>query len=1501
MNLFKTLSVAVALTMGAAAASPQLPRHSVPPSHAPAVARRDSRAMEIPTARPARGQFQTQLKTSGYSGADQASAALVPAEVAAGAREIVGNVIYGGYKMASLSLSTYTLRTLLAGPNGEYGSAYYDGKYMVLTPDKDTYGDLRSINLTVYDASDWRQLGATTAQDNYVRAFDLDYDASTGRIYGCFNTTDNVAYFGYMTPPQSSADQLAPVKIADVDQVWYGFAINAAGEMYAVSKTGTLLKVDRQTGAATTVGETSVNTTYLCSATFDKATGALYYTPNTDSYSRLYSIDPATATATKVCDIPGYSQLVGIYLPEPEAADKAPGGVRNLKASFTGISLSGTVGFTAPSTLYDGSGASGSVNYTVTVDGEAVSTGSTTYNSPVEVPVSVDAPGRYTFGAYMTNDAGAGPKTSVQAYVGPDVPEAPTSAKLTYSKATSEMKLTWKAPSKGLNGTTLDPASLTYTVKCYPSGKTTTGISGTTYTETVEMPDALTDFYYTVSAVCGEYTSEPATSNTLTIGIVEPPYSISFKTPGDIDLCTVIDANKDYTKWEYTENYGGCVKVRYNITKVMDDWLVLPPMRLSAGKSYKVSFKAGTNDSSVKERIEVLAGTEDVAESMTIAVVPPTEIDKQFKDGGVMVEGYMVAPADGIYYIGFHGISDKDQNWLCLGDVAIAAGLNIGTPGLATDFTVTPDPAGALTADISFVTPDTDSDGKKLLSLTRMDLCRDGQLVNSFDAPAMGERLTFTDTEAANGRHVYTLQGFNASGGGMTATKEAFVGFDVPSKLAALTTAYGDNNGSVKLSWTPPATDVNGKAFADGALSYTIMRLDGEQQTEIVSDLTVTEYVVQAVPEDASQRFVQYAVFPRSQSGYGEGLPTGLLAVGAPYTLPMVESWTGKSMSHIWGYDGTGGLMMVDDDYFDDTRAQDGDNSYLLIYGDYKDDVVDLISGRIAIPANAVNPRLTFYCFAMSGCANTIEALVSTDGVNFLGLTSEVLSADSGKDAWKRVAAPLDAYRGRTVQIKFRAVRQNMKYIMLDNIRVYDQPAHDIGNVRISAPQTVEAGQPVALTVSYENMGASRADGMKVAVYRDGAVVARIDAAALEPEESGSVTCRDQTSTVLPEKLSYKAVVEFDADASPDDNASAPVTVALTYPEYPAASGLTAAFSGNDVVLNWTAPDLDKRPYLPETATFEDCEAFAGDEFGGWTSVKLDGGRNGSVEGISIPGIIPGESALPFFVFDTGIVPDSPGYGHFGAYSGTKYLAAVYNNDAAEPLDVLLISPRLCGDAQTVTFMAKSCLSLFPESLEVVYSTTGNAPADFTSGNVVLDEPAVPGEWSQISARLPEGTLYMAIRATSLDKYMLMIDDISCRMETSPRMDLTINGYNVYRDGAKVNGAPVTATSYVDVDAPAATQVYEVTVVYDLGESVPTEASVISAAVDELATGAVKVSAENSVITVTGAEGLGITVCTPDGRLMYVNGEAGSRESIAVVPGIYIVSVGRTPYKVLVK
>ncbi|MDE6326491.1 MAG: choice-of-anchor J domain-containing protein, partial [Duncaniella sp.] len=212
----------------------------------------------------------------------------------------------------------------------------------------------------------------------------------------------------------------------------------------------------------------------------------------------------------------------------------------------------------------------------------------------------------------------------------------------------------------------------------------------------------------------------------------------------------------------------------------------------------------------------------------------------------------------------------------------------------------------------------------------------------------------------------------------------------------------------------------------------------------------------------------------------------------------------------------------------------------------------------------------------------------------------------------------------------------------------------------------------------------------------------------------------------------------------------------------------------------------------------------------------------------------------------------------------------------------------------TVSFYAAS-YSEYPESIEVRYSTMGSAIEDFTES--VLDIPYLDQGWNLYEAELPAGAKYFAIRSYAADAFMLMIDDVTFTPELG---ELSLMGYNIYRDGVRINDAPVEEPAFTDADVADGEHLYHVTAVYDKGESMPVSVSVAKSGIPVAGASVVTVSVADRSIVVTGADGHPVAVYTVDGKTVYSSaGQA--RTVIPVQPGIYIVKAATTVRKVIVK
>ncbi|MDE5785926.1 MAG: hypothetical protein K2H98_05270, partial [Duncaniella sp.] len=382
------------------------------------------------------------------------------------------------------------------------------------------------------------------------------------------------------------------------------------------------------------------------------------------------------------------------------------------------------------------------------------------------------------------------------------------------------------------------------------------------------------------------------------------------------------------------------------------------------------------------------------------------------------------------------------------------------------------------------------------------------------------------------------------------------------------------------------------------------------------------------------------------------------------------------------------------------------------------------------------------------------------------------------------------------------------------------------------------------------------------------------------------------------EAVTYTAKLVYAADENPDNNQSESVTVTPVVSTLPAAASLAGAGVEGGVQLTWDEPDLNSIVAEAVTEDFEDADAFS-DSYGDWTFVDLDKSPIGGFSSIDMPGIAEGETCGSFWIWDNDKIDAGLYAESFAAHSGTKYLFAFYRDDFGVSNE-WAISPELDGSAQTISFYAKSYTSEYPEKIKMCYSTGSTDPSDFT---VVKTVNAVAGEWSLYEFDVPAGAKHFAINCCTEDGFMLLVDDVTF-VPAASAADLEIKGYDIYRDGVKINEAPVEECQYLDTNVEdGKTYEYAVVVVYNKGLSAVSDViSVLyqASGIESIYGGVLNITAAKGSIVVTGATGQAVAVYTTDGKTVFTgNGEA--KTVIPAQQGVYVVKAGSTVKKVLVK
>lgn len=1329
-------------------------------------------------------------------------------------------------------------------------------------------------------------------------------DKSLSLTTSTWSAKDEVAYctyegtkFGCLTVEDGML-----MGIGTVSDRLVAMAAHDDGTLYGIDSKGNLVTIDKQTGKnLKTIGNTGVASYWRTSACIDSKSGIMYYIDCGQSKSSLYAVDLETAVAAKLYDFANSEQLIGLYVVADDTPATVPAMPENLSAEFPAGALSGNVCFDVPATFYDGSAASGDVNYSVKC-GEQTLSGKAEWGKRCSVPMTFTEAGRREFEVSLTNATGSSPAVKTSAWIGPDAPSAPTNAKLTYSNG--KFTISWTAPTEGVNGGYIDASQLRYdVVRNTDSVKVATATAATSITDEVAEPEnKIVGYTYTITPICGGIAGDAATTSKKSIGFIVPPYYNGFESSAAIAGYTVLDANSDGKKWGYNSS-SKCMRIQYNKSKDMDDWVFTPEIKLEANRIYTFSFKTRAHNNSDAERIEAAITTGTKASTVVEKIVPPTDItSNEF----VTLSGSFKPATSGRYRLGLHGISDKNSYYLYVTGIEISAGAGTGAPAAVADLEVIPAADGSLSAQINFTTPSTDVGGGVISQLEKVELLRGSDVINTWTSPAVGTKLSFTDTNAPAKNVSYSVIAYNAAGAGAAAQQSAFIGFDAPKKPGDVKAAIGSNTGEAVLTWTAPTEDMQGRALSASDITYSVVRKLGEKIETVASGLTATSYKDQAVNADAEQDFFSYGIIASTSGGSSDAVGTQLIPLGAPYAVPFRESFGNGRINSVWGLDSNNaaaGWLLGQDTSIDEINSEDGDNGLLIMEALTKGSTATIYSGSIAIPAQG-NPTLAFAYYEHNSL-NTLDVMVAEAGSETGILLKKVTLDPSATPGWKTVLLPLDEYKGKNIQIYFKAEVVNTTVFVLDNIRVENRQDHDLALRSLSIPARVAPGEEFSVTVNYENKGLKPASGYSLLLSLNGKEIATLPGSELA---AGQTATMDFRTKILPtdsaSNYSYKAEIAYAADLDKGNNASDAYSVKRVVPEYPVPENLKATANVSDVALEWTAPDLTvgtmdaltegAEDFTPYSSGLAGSEVFD-DYVGGWTMIDADGV-------VPYPITSGGkEVRYPNSGRPTGFIVIDDQYFNLQGWEphgGKRMFASFASPYAAN--DDWMISPMLSGKAQTVKFWVRSLTDEYgADTFQVWYSSTDMRLSSFTR---VLTENNTPTEWKEYTVELPEGARYFAIRCTSESTFAMFVDDITFT-PAHPCDGLQLTGYSLYRDGAAVASLAPASAATTDKGVADGTHKYHVTALYNRGESALSQAAevTLTAGVDAAGINEMRIIGTRGAIEILNGEGHYVALSDAAGVVRFDGKLTDNSQRIGLERGVYMVRIAGKQFKVIVK
>ncbi len=1472
-------------------------------------------------------------------------------------------IVASVYNYATGEIGMYRLPEVSGGEmeklsdvSSYYGGTLHNNLYYACDDGRfdeywDTDTDPHGHRMQTYDINTWQKVGDAVNLATY-RASDLAIDPETGLGYA-FCDYGSIMYHLYEINLQTGEEtDLTPGQYFFSDES-RALAFDSEGTLWGVTRNGLFGKVDLTTGknsAMTDLGE-SGDLQHGYSGAIDPDTGNFLFmyngSPdyNNTHESRLYSIDTQTGEATLLADFNGVC-ITSMYVMPEQIADKAPGTPSDITGTFPNGALTGTVSFTMPAKLHDGSDASGNATWRVYEGKMKIAEGTAAYGTEVKADVSVTAGGKHTFSVSVSNDAGEGKKGRLSMWVGPDYPKAPANIAVDYMEDTNTFTVTWDAVTEGANGGYVNPDGILYNVTQLPVNDIVAENTSATSATTVYVPDGIESVSFSVTARQGDLVSEAGMSAPTMTGSLALPYDLAnaerYKL---LESWTVIDANGDNNTWD-EDSYNG-IYYNYSSSNAADDWALTPPLKALKGCRYKVHAAFSCQMSSCPEKVEIKMGYAPTAEAMETVVLPATVIDQT----DPMAFDFEVIPdRDGKMFIGIHAISDANMYKLKIKELTISAPVNENSPAAPEISGLEADRSGALTLTGTVKAPTLAENGTTLAAIDRIEVTRNGKTVATIENPVPGTEVAFSDaTVDKDDEYEYIAYAWN---GEMKSSPsepvKTFVGINRPGEVENISIVRsGDNAKAVTVTWEAPAKDWQGYAL-NGDWTYNVEVYPDNAYyhgNKTYEGLTETSFTFEPVFDTGRDHgFVYVKVNAVNNAGGGYAEKSANIYCGEALPLPFKESFPNYTLEHPWGDGESNGPQIAS--ITDDERAlsyqqyngwnrlmdasfqsadgsQDGDNGFAGMFGwsyitdtagTYHNEWTELLSPAIDL-SGVDKPMLTFYTYNWLqynfADPNTIDVdVVTEDGTRHNAL--HLVISDLGNvQAWEHVAVDLSEFANRTVSLIFKGtIRANgengYNWILIDNIRIDKLAATDLSVADIEAPVQAVPNEPFSVKARISNLGGSTVAAHKATLIHNGKEVATKDLGALGFSKSEIVEFTHSLGVKDPIGNVLAIRVEAEGDEITENNLTSEVTVARNLKLLPEPEKVYINPGGER--LEWGEPDYSNA--APE-AVKEDFESYPVveqesflTEAGDWIFIDVDGAPIGGMvssstwELLEYPGI-PTHSAQSWWVQSRMFDEFSDTY--YGHDNSMQYLANMYvvNNTftAGVQQDDWAITPELCGREQLVTLWARSYNRDTPETVEFLYSEGGTEPESF---KLIRRVEELPADWTQFALVVPEGGKRFAIRGCSyaaMGTAQTFIDDVTYYPATGDAQNLKLKGYNVYCDNSLLTTAPVATLECVEL--PAGTHEYAVSALYESGESRAVVA-VEGSGIDGVDANSPVIAVRDNRIVLTNLGGKPWSVTAASG-IVCGHGTGVDSSETEVSHGVYIVTINGRPHRLIVK
>lgn len=1225
------------------------------------------------------------------------------------------------------------------------------------------------------------------------------YDPEEDIVYGFAWTPDGYSSRFFTAPGANPTDMTYGFEMEEPPT---SLCYDAAHRVLLAVVENNLVSLNPVTGAQTVLAATpefNQLPTGLCYSPRDEAyIWNVNYTDADGKYaSALYKIAYPGYTFTKLASYPMEEEFVSLMCTDtPQIDVSAPAAIEIRDIATNGADPRATVTMVAPTTQYDGTALSGTIDYDCYLDGNFYNSGYVGVGQTFTVTYSDLSEGMHRFSVRGRLNDRQGPEAYRKAYIGNDTPLAPADVVL------NAEGITWSPVTAGVNAGYLDTAALTYDVYVNDT-QVGTDVTGTSVAYVIPDGD-MAGYTARVIAKCHGKSSEPGYSDNFIAGhaLYLPVNLMPTKT--QFNAFTVQDCNHDGRTWEWTDtNTDDALVYLFSPSNDGNDWVFLPAIQFpDADALYEFTGAFCMGDTRLSETFEVKMGRQPNAAAMTQTLIPSTELKEAIYNDYNALFG---VPEAGDYYIGIHATSPADHYFIYARNFRIDRSTKNGAaPGPVTDLTATPAPLGALSANVQFTLPTVAMNGQRLLTdeeLTAVLTCYDNT-VTLHGLP--GARLT-TDITTIQGVNMIDIVCSNSQGAGAQASVKLRCGIDKPGDPLNVALNPDETDLNLTFTWDAPSeVGLNGGYCPSTGITYWLCQEDqfGWNATEKMGT-DVYSFPIK-LAGNAKQKIYTYGIMAANSEGKSGQVQTASCIAGKPFTLPFFETFTTEG-----GVNGPvaqlqptpafqASWFLGDPANMGSQFARPGTDCAMICTNETSGPNYGLLglSKVSTLDTDCAALKATVY---LGSCDDIEFAAMGYGDTEFTTIGHiKDMNCPAG---YNEIILPMPAsLQGRPwVQIYMNVTmsQQGQGTILcgygVDNVYDHDVAVDEVyGPARIGIGETKEY-KAIVRNAGYEPMQLP-SGGWQVR-NGQGTIIERYNTPAgqiLQPGQS-EVQVLELEGNI---DFSHEFTLEYYIN-SPDmneDNNIARMTGWLDDKNVQGVTDLRAVMADDaqSVNLTWTEPAIG---FVSESFEDEPAGVQLPATIAGFKNIDRDGRQVYSDTGIPNQGLPIGFAVMD--VFQSMVCTECDGRNIVYTICPSETDPSTGKCYAA---DDWLISPQVRGGSE-LSFMARG-FQRYWEDVEILTSSTGDNPEDFT----LLKAIQLKGiDWTKYTFTLPEDAKYFAIHYVSVDQLGACFDLIT--YETSAATAKVAN-YEVERNDAVVaTGAPAIG-AFADLFAVDASQEY---------------------------------------------------------------------------------------------